>query len=96
MCSSIAHISVIQAGSTPLYIASQCGHTDVVDTLIRAGVSVNQACEVWRLLYIVTACAVNCHLLSSESHVHSHWQSNTSCHFHIWFRYNVCIILYII
>ena len=51
MCSSIAHISVIQDGATPLYVASQFGHTDVVDTLIRAGVSVNQACMVWRLLY---------------------------------------------
>ena len=77
MCSSIAHISVIQDGATPLYIASQHGHTDVVDTLIRAGVSVNQACMVWRLLYIVTACGVNCHLLqtaifmcSSIPHVH--------------------------
>ena len=76
MCSSIAHISVIQEGTNPLYIASQKGDTEVVDTLIRAGVSVNQACMVWRLLYIVTACGVNCHLLSSESHVHSHWQSN--------------------
>ena len=47
MCSSIAHISVIQTGTTPLYTASQHGHTDVVDTLIRAGVSVNQACMVW-------------------------------------------------
>ena len=69
MYSYIAHISVIQIGSTPLYIVSQYGHTDVVDTLIRAGVSVNQACTVWRLLYIVIACGVNCHLLSSESHV---------------------------
>ena len=83
MCSSIAHISVIQNGGTPLYMASQNGRTDVVDTLIRAGVSVKQACGVWRLLYIVTACGVNCHLLSSESHVHSHWQSNISCHCHI-------------
>ena len=32
-------------------------------------------------IIIVTACGVNCHLLSSESHVHSHWQSNTTCHF---------------
>ena len=63
MCSSIAHISVIQIGATPLYIASQEGHTEVVDTLIRAGVSVNQAWGVWRLLYIVTACGVNCHFL---------------------------------
>ena len=48
MCSSIAHnyISVIQTGSTPLYIASQQGHTDVVDTLIKAGASVNQAHRV--------------------------------------------------
>ena len=46
MRSSIAHISVVQDGATPLYIASNKGHTDVVDTLIRAGVSVNQACGV--------------------------------------------------
>ena len=54
MCLSIAHISVVQDGATPLFISSNKGHTDVVDTLIRAGVSVNQACMVWRLLYIVT------------------------------------------
>ena len=34
---------VTQEGVTPLNIASQNGHTDVVDTLIRAGASVNQA-----------------------------------------------------
>ena len=56
MCSYIAHISVIQIGATPLYMASQNGHTDVVDTLIRAGVSVNQACGVWRLLYNYSDC----------------------------------------
>ena len=60
MCSSIAHISVMQIGATPLYIASAEGYTDVVDTLIRAGVSVNQACLVWRLLYIVTAVYSDC------------------------------------
>ena len=42
---------IIQTGSTPLYIASQNGSTDVVDTLIRVGASVNQACMVWRLHY---------------------------------------------
>ena len=31
---------------TPLYVASQNGRTDVVDVLIRAGASVNQACMV--------------------------------------------------
>ena len=51
MCSSIAHISVIQTGGTPLYIASQNGHTDVVDTLIRAGVSVNQELEIVRKVF---------------------------------------------
>ena len=56
MCFSIAHISVIQTGTTPLYNASQNGHTDVVDTLIRAGASVNQACMVWRLLYNYSDC----------------------------------------
>ena len=65
MCSSIAHISVIQEGATPLYIASQKGHTDVVDYLIRAGASINLAARVWRLHY--TMQCIQCTLYMMQS-----------------------------
>ena len=38
--------SLTQDGSTPLYIASQNGHFDVVDVLIRNGADVNMASHV--------------------------------------------------
>ena len=41
MVSDIIHIRflsfTLQDGLTPLYVASQEGHTDVVDTLVKAG-----------------------------------------------------------
>ena len=43
------HSSLIlfsQDGTTPLYIASQEGHSDIVNTLIRNGAAVNQPCNV--------------------------------------------------
>ena len=33
----------VQNGASPLYTASQEGHTDVVDILVKAGADVNQA-----------------------------------------------------
>ena len=33
----------VQDGASPLYAASQEGHTDVVDILVKAGANVNQA-----------------------------------------------------
>ena len=35
--------------ATPLYIASQNGHSDVVNILVRNGADINLADEVWRL-----------------------------------------------
>ena len=35
----------IQDGLSPVYIASQKGHTDVVDVLVKAGADVHQACS---------------------------------------------------
>ena len=43
------HIS-IQNGCTPLYVASEYGHTEVADLLMKNGAKVNQATTVWRLL----------------------------------------------
>ena len=34
----------VQDGLSPLYAASQEGHTEVVDVLVKAGADVNQAC----------------------------------------------------
>ena len=40
-------IPLTQDGGTPLYIASQNGHSDVVNILTRNGADVNLACDVW-------------------------------------------------
>ena len=40
------HFPLTQDGSTPLYIASQNGCTDVVNILIRNGADVNMAANV--------------------------------------------------
>ena len=41
----------VQDGFSPVYVASQKGHTDVVDVLVIAGADVNQAttkvCQWW-------------------------------------------------
>ena len=39
----IAVSFTVQDGFSPLYFASQEGHTDVVDILVKAGADVNQA-----------------------------------------------------
>ena len=35
-----------QNGLSPLYVASQEGHTDIVDTLLKSGVDPNKVTEV--------------------------------------------------
>ena len=40
----------IQSGSTPLFVASQNGHKDVVTTLLRNGADVNLRFEVRTVL----------------------------------------------
>ena len=41
----------VQDGFSPVYVASQMGHTDVVDVLVKAGADVNQTltkvCQWW-------------------------------------------------
>ena len=34
----------VQDGLSPVYVASECGYTDVVDVLVKAGADVNQPC----------------------------------------------------
>ena len=41
-------IFLTQIGATPLYIASENGHSDVVNILIRNRADVNLARNVWR------------------------------------------------
>ena len=40
------HFPLAQDGATPLFIASQNGHSDVVNILIRNGADVNMAANV--------------------------------------------------
>ena len=44
----ILSIFLTQNGSTPLCLASENGHSDVVNILIRNGANVNLARNVWR------------------------------------------------
>ena len=44
VCSSL--IPLTQDGATPLYIASEKGHSDTVNTLIRNGANINQSTKV--------------------------------------------------
>ena len=41
---------LLQSGASPLYIACQRGHIDVVDTLLKGGADPNLACTVWGLV----------------------------------------------
>ena len=49
MCRLIANVNQAQIddGATPLYVASQEGHTDVVAAFVSAGADVNQATGRW-------------------------------------------------
>lgn len=38
---------IVQDGLNTVYVASQEGHTEIVDVLVRAGANVNQATEVY-------------------------------------------------
>ena len=40
------HFPLTQNGATPLYVASQNGHSDIVNILIRNGADVNMAANV--------------------------------------------------
>ena len=42
--------STVQGGCTPLYLASEEGHTEVVDTLLKSGADPNLATTVWGLV----------------------------------------------
>ena len=45
-CTFISTCYFTQDGATPLYVASQNGHSDIVNILIRNGADVDLACEV--------------------------------------------------
>ena len=50
----------VQGGFSPVYVASDKGHTDVVDVLVKAGADVNQAltkvCQwCWKRCYCLCA-----------------------------------------
>ena len=41
-------IPLTQTGETPLFVASQEGHSDIVNILMRNGADINLARNVWR------------------------------------------------
>ena len=52
-CGNLHLLSHVQDGASPLYIASQNGHTAVVDILIEAGADVHQAMTtVWSTVVV--------------------------------------------
>ena len=59
--------STIQNGASPLYVASQAGQTEVVDTLLKSGADPNLANTVWGLMYMfIHMCCVLVYCLSTE------------------------------
>ena len=44
-------IPLTQDGATPLHVASQKGHSDIVNTLIRNGADINQPMKVYALYH---------------------------------------------
>ena len=46
------HFPLTQSGATPLYVASQNGHSDVVNILIRNGADVNLSWKVHDIVCI--------------------------------------------
>ena len=58
---AIIHLSiVIQISATPLNLASQEGHTDVVELLVRRGANVDLARKVsTKLIYSISVVAIS-------------------------------------
>ena len=42
---------LLQNGGSPLYVASQEGHTEIVNTLLKNGADPNQATKVQLMMY---------------------------------------------
>ena len=51
-----AHSYMLFSGETPLYIASDSGHSDVVNVILRSGADVNLACKYGSKIIIIYAC----------------------------------------
>ena len=64
VCSSL--IPLTQDGATPLYVASENGHSDTVNTLIRNGADINQPANVGRGLTYGTLILYVHHLFLSH------------------------------
>ena len=64
------HFPLTQNGATPLIIASQEGHSDVVNILIRNGADVNNmTCYVRYLLSLYQLVRLTCDSLQLSMHV---------------------------
>ena len=51
------YIMCLQDRASPLFIASQQGHCDVVDMLLKNRANINQAMQVWNMQSMhITAC----------------------------------------
>ena len=53
---SVSVNSSAQLGATPLYMASQCDHCDIVQLLLDCGANVNEQTEV-KLTHVISKCA---------------------------------------
>ena len=62
----------LQNGLSPLYIASQEGHSEVVDVLVKNGADINQPLNVGRMLtYSTLILTYSCHTDWCNTSVHS-------------------------
>ena len=52
--------STMQAGASPLYVASRNGHSMVVNSLVKSGADPNLARTVWKLVCFVFCLLLYC------------------------------------
>ena len=62
--------STMQHGLSPLYVASQFGHAEAVEILLKSGANPNLAGRVWEVVYSFYPLHVYCVLVHCSSEVH--------------------------
>ena len=53
MCTCLFNIVLVQNGLSPLYMASDKGHTEVVDILLKSGADPKLTTKVWGLEWLL-------------------------------------------
>ena len=87
---SYLHVTIplTQDGATPLYMASQKGHSDVVNILISNGADVNIAKEVMHSAVVITF-IVTCYL-AKHSHLRKIYHT-CNIYMYVYTHHNMCM-----